>query len=75
MTKKLTEAGREMHAGAAGLFALLDKIETNDDGLMRRPNYIGTCNQEDGAKIAAAIDMLKAGMAKWAKAIAKEDAR
>ena len=36
---------------------------------------IGTCNQEDGAKIAAAIDMLKAGMAKWAKAIAKEDAR
>lgn len=75
MTKKLTEAGREMHAGAAGLFALLDKIETNDEGRMFRPNYIGTCRAQDGEKIAACIDMLKAGMAKWAKAIAKEDAR
>lgn len=72
MTKKLLEAGRSMHAGAAGLFALLDKIETNEEGLMRRPNYIGTCHQDDGAKIAASIDMLKAGMARWEKAIAKE---
>ena len=75
MTKKLLEAGRDMHAGAAGLFALLDKIDTNEEGLMRRPNYIGTCHTEDGQKIAAAIDMLKTGMARWAKAEAKEGAR
>lgn len=64
-----------MHAGAAGLFALLDKVDTNEEGLMRRPNYIGTCHQEDGQKIAAAIDLLKAGMARWEKAMAKEAKR
>jgi hypothetical protein len=75
MTKKLLEAGRDMHAGAAGLFALLDKIDTNEEGLMRRPNYIGTCHAADGEKIWAAIDLLKSGMARWAKAEAKEAAK
>lgn len=65
--KKLHDAAEKMHQGAAGLFALLDKVETNEEGLLRRPNYIGTCHAEDGQKIAASIDLLKDGMAAFEK--------
>lgn len=65
--KKLHDAATKMHQGAAGLFAMLDKLETNDEGLLRRPNYIGTCRAVDAEKIAAAIDLLKDGMAAFEK--------
>lgn len=70
--KKLHDAAAKMHQGAAGLFAMLDKVETNDDGLLRRPNYIGTCRAVDGEKIAAAIELMKEGMKAFEKFEAKK---
>ena len=70
--KKLHDAAAKMHQGATGLFAMLDKLETNEEGLLRRPNYIGTCRAADGEKIAAAIDLLKEGMKAFEKFEAKK---
>ena len=69
--KKLHDAAAKMHQGAAGLFAMLDKVETNEEGLMRRPNYIGTCHAPDGEKIWASIELLKEGMKAFEKFEAK----
>jgi hypothetical protein len=61
----MTKAGTEMHAGATGLFALLNKVNAEPDGTIRHVAMIAVTSVEDGEKLQAALELLKSGVEKW----------
>lgn len=61
----IIKSGDEMYAGAAGLFALLEKIHTDDDGVIRRAAMVAVTTVDDGQKLQAALEMLQSGMKTW----------